>query len=49
VRWLVEAFRAPDGPHGATAPWARGAAVTGAVAVLAVGVGAGPVTALVTG
>jgi len=49
LRWLVQAFRAPEETDGAAAPWARGAAVAGAVAVLAVGVGAGPVTALVTG
>jgi len=50
LRWLVAAFRpgAPD-PGPGTAPWARAAAVCGTVGVLAVGLGAGAVTALVAG
>ncbi|WP_299951421.1 NADH-quinone oxidoreductase subunit N [uncultured Modestobacter sp.] len=50
LRWLVEAFRPGDGGNGdPSAPWATGAAVAGAVGVLAVGLGAGAVTALAGG
>jgi NADH-quinone oxidoreductase subunit N len=45
LRWLVEAFR--PGEPAPTAGWARAAAVVGALGVLAVGLGAGLVTALV--
>ncbi|MGY5883601.1 NADH-quinone oxidoreductase subunit N [Modestobacter lacusdianchii] len=46
LRWLIEAFRPADGEDGdPPAPWATGAAVAGAVGVLAVGLGAGAVTA----
>jgi NADH-quinone oxidoreductase subunit N len=47
LRWLV-AVRPGEGPA-ADSGWARGAAYAGAVGVLAVGVGGGLVTALVTG
>ncbi|WP_222195237.1 NADH-quinone oxidoreductase subunit N [Modestobacter italicus] len=49
LRWLVEAFRPGEQPGAPSAPWATGAAVAGTVGVLAVGLGAGAVTALVGG
>ena len=49
LRWLVEAFRPPDADSAPSAPWATGAAIAGAAGVLALGLGAGAVTALVTG
>jgi len=49
LRWLVEAFRATEEADSPSAPWAAGAAAAGAVGVLAVGLGAGAVTALAGG